>query len=266
LPGFWPALSLSIVYLSLIVLIPLAALIARPWELGVEGLWRSLTDERVVAAFRLSFGGAALAALINAVVGTLVAWVLVRYPFPGRRFVEALVDLPFAMPTAVAGIALATIYAPTGWIGALLTPFNIQIAYTPLGVLVALIFVGFPFVVRSVQPVLADLEREIEEAAATLGASRLRTITRVIGPAIFPALLAGFGLAFARAVGEYGSVIFIAGNLPYVSEIAPLIIIFRLEEFDYAGAAGVGLAMLVLSFLIMLPLNILQTRLARRLR
>ncbi len=263
LPGFWPALGFALTYLSLIVLIPLSALVLRPWELGLSGVWASLTEERTLAALRLSFGAAALAACINAVVGTVVAWALVRYKFPGRRFLDALVDLPFAMPTAVAGIALATIYAPTGWIGAPFQPLDIQIAYTPLGVLVALIFVGFPFVVRSVQPVLEDIEREIEEASATLGASRLRTVTRVVLPLILPALLGGFALAFARAVGEYGSVIFIAGNLPYVSEIAPLLIIFRLEEYNYAGAAAIGLAMLVISFLILLPLNIVQQRLAR---
>ncbi|MET0182695.1 MAG: sulfate ABC transporter permease subunit CysT [Caulobacterales bacterium] len=264
LAGFWPSLGFSITYLSLIVLIPLAALILRPWELGFDGIFRSLSEERTVAALRLSFGAAALAALINVVFGSIVAWAFTRYTFPGRRFLDAMVDLPFAMPTAVAGISLATIYAPTGWVGQLFAPFNIQIAYTPLGVLVALIFVGFPFVVRSVQPVLEDLEREVEEASATLGASRLRTIVQVVAPAILPALLGGFALAFARAVGEYGSVIFIAGNLPYVSEIAPLIIIFRLEEYDYAGAAAVGLAMLVLSFFILLPLNLLQAWFVRR--
>jgi sulfate transport system permease protein len=264
LGGFWPTWLFTISYLGLVVLIPLAALVWRPWELGVTGVWQVVTSERVLAALRLSFGAAALAAAVNAVFGAILAWVLVRYDFPGKRLVDALVDLPFALPTAVAGIALAAIYAPNGPVGALLAPYNIQIAYTPLGVMVALVFVGLPFVVRAVQPVLEDLSADVEEAAATLGASRWRTITQVVWPAIAPSLLTGFSLAFARAVGEYGSVIFIAGNLPMVSEIAPLLIVIRLEEFDYAGAAAVGLAMLVLSFAILFALNATHRALTRR--
>lgn len=264
LPGFGPALGFTLVYLSFFVLLPLTALALRPWESGFDHVWSVISSERTIAALKLSFGAAFVAACINAVFGTIVAWVLVRYEFPGRRLLDAFVDLPFALPTAVAGIALAAIYAPNGLIGAALLPADIRIAYTPLGVMVALTFVGFPFVVRSVQPVLEDLEGEVEEAAATLGAGRLRTIFTVVAPAILPALVAGFSLAFARAVGEYGSVIFIAGNLPYVSEIAPLLIVIRLEEFDYAGAAAVGLVMLAISLVLLLVLNLVQTRAARR--
>jgi len=264
LGGFWPAYGFTVFYLSVIVLVPLAALVLRPWELGLEGVWKVVSSPRAVAALKLSFGAAALAATINVVFGGIVAWVLVRYEFPGKRIVDALVDLPFALPTAVAGIALAAIYAPNGAVGGLLAPHDIRIAYTPLGVMVALIFIGLPFVVRAVQPVLADLSADVEEAAATLGASRWRTITQVIWPAIAPALLTGFSLAFARAVGEYGSVIFIAGNLPMVSEIAPLLIVIRLEEFDYAGAAAIGLAMLVISFVILFALNLWHDALTRK--
>ena len=264
LGGFWPAYGFTVFYLSLIVIVPLAALVLRPWELGLDGVWKVVSSPRVVAALRLSFSAAALAAAINAVFGAIVAWVLVRYEFPGKRVIDAIVDLPFALPTAVAGIALAAIYAPNGAVGALLSPHNIQIAYTPLGVMVALIFIGFPFVVRAVQPVLADLALDVEEAAATLGASRWRTITQVVWPAIAPALLTGFSLAFARAVGEYGSVIFIAGNLPMVSEIAPLLIVIKLEEFDYAGAAAIGLAMLMISFVILFGLNALHDAMTRQ--
>lgn len=263
LPGFWPALGFTVFYLSAIVLIPLSALVLRPWELGLSGVWAILSDERVVMSLRLSFFASFAAAVTNAVFGLIVAWTLVRYQFPGRRILDAMVDLPFAMPTAVAGISLATIYAPTGWVGALFDPFGIRLAYTPIGVYIALVFVGFPFIVRAVQPVLQDLEREVEEAAATLGAGRLRTFRKVIFPAIAPALLTGFTLAFARAVGEYGSVIFIAGNLPYVSEIAPLLIVQKLEEYSYAGAAAIGLAMLALSFVILLASNMLQVALSR---
>lgn len=264
LPGFWPALGFTLFYLSAIVLIPLSALVLRPWELGLSGVWAILSDERVALALWLSFFASFLAAATNLVFGLIVAWTLVRYQFPGRRILDALVDLPFAMPTAVAGIALATIYAPTGWIGALFDPFNIRIAYTPIGVYIALVFVGFPFIVRAVQPVLQDMEREVEEAAATLGAGRFRTFRKVIFPAIAPALLTGFTLAFARAVGEYGSVIFIAGNIPYVSEIAPLLIVQKLEEYSYAGAAAIGLAMLGISFVILLVSNALQVALTRK--
>ncbi|MFN4296316.1 MAG: sulfate ABC transporter permease subunit CysT [Brevundimonas sp.] len=264
LPGFPIAFGFTVFYLSLVVLIPLSALVLRPWELGLDGVWAVVTDPRTVAALRLSFGAAALAALINVVMGVVVAWALVRYDFPGKRIIDAIVDLPFALPTAVAGIALTAIYAPNGPIGGFLTGLGIQVAYTPLGVLLALIFVGLPFVVRSVQPVLEDVDREVEEAAETLGASAFQRARLVILPAILPALISGAGLAFARAVGEYGSVIFIAGNMPLRSEIAPLLIVIQLEQFNYAGAATVGLAMLVLSFVILLILNAAQGVLIRR--
>ena len=264
LAGFGPALGMTLLWAGFLVVLPLAALVMRPWELGVAGVWEVFSQPRTLAALKLSFGAALGAALVNVVFGTLVAWAITRYRFPGRRLIDALVDLPFALPTAVAGIALAAIYAPNGAVGALFAPHDIKIAYTPLGVLVALVFVGFPFVVRAVQPVLEDLEPEIEEAAATLGAGRLRVIAHVVLPTLLPALLSGFSLALARAVGEYGSVIFIAGNIPFVSEIAPLLIVIRLEEFDYAGAAAVGLAMLVASFAILLALNLAQLALARR--
>jgi sulfate transport system permease protein len=258
LPGFGLTLGFAVAYLSIIVLLPLSALVLRPATLGVSGFVEVLLDDRVLAALRLSFGAAFLAALINAVFGLIVAWILVRYDFPLKRIVDALVDLPFALPTAVAGIALATIYAPNGWIGGLFAPLGIKLAFTPVGVLLALIFIGLPFVVRSLQPVLQDLDREVEEAAVSLGASRWQTFRLVILPAILPALLTGFALAFARAVGEYGSVIFIAGNMPLVSEIAPLLIVIKLEQFDYAGAAAIGVIMLAASFLILLIINLVQ--------
>jgi len=264
LPGFKPSLIFTVTYLSLIVLIPLAALIARPWEHGWSGFVTTVTDTRVVDALRLSFGMAALAAVLNLFVGLLIAWVLTRYRFPGTKILDALVDLPFALPTAVAGVALSSLYAPAGWIGGLLTPLGIKVAYTPWGVFVALVFVGLPFVVRSVQPVLAEFDAEIEEAALTLGASPYQTAVRVILPALAPALVTGFSLAFARAVGEYGSVIFIAGNLPYVSEISPLLIVIKLQEYDYAGAASVALAMLLLSFIVLIVINVFQVWLSRR--
>ena len=264
LPGFGPALGFTLFYLSFFLFLPLAALALRPWENGVGHVVSVITSARTLAALKLSFGAAFLAACVNAVFGTITAWVLVRYDFPGRRILDAFVDLPFALPTAVAGISLAAIYAPNGVIGSLFAPYHISIAYTPLGVMIALIFVGFPFVVRSLQPVLEDLSVEVEEAAATLGASRLRTIFAVVFPTLAPALLAGFSLSFARSVGEYGSVIFIAGNIPMVSEIAPLLIVIRLEEFDYAGAAAVGLIMLLLSFALLLALNVVQGRVGRR--
>jgi len=263
LPGFWPALGFTLFYLSAIVLIPLSALVLRPWEIGLSGVWAVISDERVALALRLSFFASFAAAATNAVAGFIAAWTLARYEFPGRRILDALVDLPFAMPTAVAGISLATIYAPSGWVGAIFDPLHVRIAYTPIGIYIALVFVGFPFIVRAVQPVLEDLEREVEEAAATLGAGRFRTFRRVIFPAVAPALLTGFSLAFARSVGEYGSVIFIAGNIPYVSEIAPLLIVQKLEEYNYAGAAAIGLAMLGLSFLILLASNVLQVAMSR---
>jgi sulfate transport system permease protein len=263
LPGFGLTLGFTIAYLSLIVLIPLAALVLRPAELGWSGFWAAVTVPRVLASLRLSFGAAFVGASINALFGLVTAWVLVRYRFPLKRFADALVDLPFALPTAVAGIALTTLYAPNGWIGHLLAPLGVKVAFTPLGVAVALAFIGLPFVVRTVQPVLQDLDREIEEAAANLGANRWQTFRLVILPAIAPALFTGFALAFARAVGEYGSVIFIAGNMPMVSEIAPLLIVIKLEQYDYAGAAAIAVVMLAASFVMLLVLNLLQ-RWARR--
>ncbi len=258
MPGYGLTLGYTLTYLSLIVLVPLAGLLLRPVGLGWQGFWQAVLAPRVLAALELSFGAALLAALVNAVFGLVVAWVLVRYEFPARRLVDALVDLPFALPTAVAGIALTALYAPNGWIGAELAPLGIQVAFTRLGVLIALIFVGLPFVVRTLEPVLQDLDPEFEEAAATLGAGRLQTFRRVVLPAALPALLTGVALAFARGVGEYGSVIFIAGNMPMVSEIAPLLIVVRLEQYDYAGAAAVGVAMLLISFLLLLVINLLQ--------
>lgn len=264
LPGFGLSLGFTLFYLSVIVLIPLAALIIRPWELGVDGFIAAVTEPRVLAALRLSFGAAAIAAVVNTFFGLLVAWALTRYPFPGKRLIDALVDLPFALPTSVAGIALCSLYAQNGWIGELLAPLGIKVAYTPLGVLMALIFIGLPFVVRTLQPVLAEFGRDPEEAAATLGAGRWQTFRRVVLPALAPALLTGGALAFARAVGEYGSVIFIAGNLPMISEIAPLLIVIKLEQFDYAGASAIGVVMLAASFLILLALNALQVWTAGR--
>ncbi len=264
LPGFPLALGVTLAYLGAIVVLPLTALALRPWELGLDGVWRSLTEERVLDALRLSFGVSALAALINAPLGLLLAWVLVRYEFPGRRVLDALVDLPFALPTAVAGIALTALYAPTGPLGALAAKVGIKTAYSPLGIFIALLFIGLPFVVRQVQPMLMDFDQEVEEAARTLGATPFQRFSRVMLPAIAPALLSGVGLAFARAVGEYGSVIFIAGNLPKVSEIAPLIVVIRLEQFDYAGAAAVGLAMVVISFGSLLLINAAQVAIGTR--
>jgi len=255
-------MGVTLLWLGLIVLIPLAALVMRPWELGVTGVWHVLGDARVLAAFRLSFGGALLAALISMPVGLLLAWVITRYRFPGRRVLDAMLDLPFALPTAVAGLALAALFAPNGWLGGPLEMlFGWKIAFTPAGVIVALVFVALPFTIRTVEPVLRDLSLEAEEAAATLGATRAQTLGRVVLPALRPAILTGFGLGFARAVGEYGSVIFIAGNMPMVSEIAPLLIIVQLEQFNYAAAAAIGLGMLALSFLILLLLNLWQRRL-----
>jgi sulfate transport system permease protein len=257
-------MGFTVLYLSLIVLIPLAALVARPWEHGWSGFWTTVSDPRVTAALRLSFGTALLAGAINVVMGLILAWVLVRYDFPGRRLADAAVDLPFALPTAVAGIALATVYGPHGWVGALLAPLGVKVAYTPLGILIALVAVGLPFIVRAVQPVLQEFDAEVEEAALTLGAGPWRRARAVILPALAPALVTGFSLAFARAVGEYGSVIFIAGNMPMRSEIAPLLIVIKLEQFNYAGAASVGLAMLALSFAALVAINMVQLGLARR--
>ena len=264
-PGFGLTLGATLTWLGLLVLLPLAALLLRPAELGLAGFWQAVSTPRVVASLRLSFGAAALAAAINTVFGLLVAWVLARYEFPAKRLVDALVDLPFALPTAVAGIALTALYAQNGWIGSLLAPLGVKVAFTPLGVVVALIFIGLPFVVRSVEPVLADLGSDVEEAAATLGATPFQTFRRVILPAIGPALLTGFALAFARGVGEYGSVIFIAGNLPYQTEIAPLLIVIRLTEFDYAGATAIATIMLAISFLLFLAINVLQAWTRKRL-
>jgi sulfate transport system permease protein len=264
LPGFGLSLGFTLFYLSAVVLIPLTALVIRPWSIGFDGVWHILTDHRILAALRLSFGGAAIAAGINAVFGLIIAWVLVRYRFFGKSLLDALVDLPFALPTAVAGIALSTLYAPQGWLGEPLSHLGIKVSYTPLGVIVALTFIGLPFVVRTLEPVLADLSRDAEEAAATLGATRLQTVWRVVLPALLPSLVTGTTLAFARAVGEYGSVIFIAGNLPGISEIAPLLIIIKLEQYDYAGAATIGVIMLAAAFLLILALNLLQNWAAAR--
>ena len=258
LPGFGLALGFTLLYLSLIVLIPLSAAFFKTATLTWVQFWDTVTAPRVLASFRLSFGASLLAAMVNAVFGLLLAWVLVRYRFPGRRIVEALVDLPFALPTAVAGIALTAVYAGNGLIGQWLQPLGIKVAFTPLGVLAALIFIGLPFVVRTVQPGIEDIESGVEEAAATLGATRWQTFSRVIFPTLLPALLTGFTLAFARAVGEYGSVIFIAGNMPMVAEIAPLIIITKLEQYDYAGATAVAVVMLLVSFLLIFLINLLQ--------
>jgi sulfate transport system permease protein len=266
LPGYRLTLGYTLFYLSLIVLIPIAALFLRAAELGPAGFWDAISEPRLVASYKLSFGTSLLAALINTVFGLLLAWALVRYSFPGRRIVDALIDLPFALPTAVAGIALTALYANNGWLGSIIEGvFGIKVAFTPLGILVALIFIGLPFVVRTVQPVLEDIETELEEAAASLGASRWRTFRYVLLPLLTPALLTGFALAFARAVGEYGSVIFIAGNIPLVSEITPLLIITKLEQFDYAGATAVGVVMLVFSFVMLLLINYLQSLSTRRL-
>jgi sulfate/thiosulfate transport system permease protein len=258
IPGFGITLGLTLTYLSLIVLLPLAVMVLRASSLGPVGFWEAVVTPRVMAAFRVTFTTALSAALVNVVFGLVVAWVLVRYKFPGRKLVDAIVDLPFALPTAVAGIALTTLYAGNGWIGSLLAPLGITVAFTPLGITVALIFIGLPFVVRTVEPVLQDLDREVEEAAATLGATRWQTISRVLLPTLLPSILTGFTLAFARALGEYGSVVFIAGNMPMISEIVPLLIIIKLEQYDYAGATAIGTAMLLASFVMLLTINLLQ--------
>jgi sulfate transport system permease protein len=258
LPGFNLALGYTLLYLSLIVLIPLSALFFKTATMGWGGFFDLAMGDRVLASLRVTFLTSFAAALLNAFFGLLVAWVLVRYTFPGKRVVDALVDLPFALPTAVAGITLATLYAPNGWIGHYFAQYDIKVAYTPLGIVVALTFIGLPFVVRMVQPVLADIESEVEEAAASLGAGRLDIFLRIIFPAVFPALLTGFALAFARAIGEYGSVIFIAGNMPYISEIAPLLIIAKLEQYDYAGATAIAILMLLISFALLFAINGLQ--------
>lgn len=258
LPGFDLALGMTLLYLSLIVLIPLSAAFLRTTELTWAQFVDVVTSPRVVASYQLTFGSSVLAASVNAFFGLLVAWVLVRYPFPGRRIVDALVDLPFALPTAVAGITLTGLYSANGWIGQYLEPLGLKVAFTPIGVFVAMTFIGLPFVVRTVQPVLEDLASELEEASATLGARRWQTFTRVILPILTPALLTGFALAFARALGEYGSIIFIAGNMPMISEITPLLIITKLEQYDYAGATAIAVVMLVMSFILLLAINALQ--------
>jgi sulfate transport system permease protein len=258
LPGFGLTVGISVFYLSLVVLVPLCGLFLKSTGLGWQGFWQAALAPRAVAAYRLSFGAAFFAAAANAVFGLLVAWVMVRYRFPGKRIIDALIDLPFALPTAVAGITLTALYAENGWIGAFLKPLGVKVAFTPLGVIVALVFIGLPFVVRTVQPVLQDIDAEVEEAAASLGAGRLQTFRRVILPAIFPAIVTGFALAFARGIGEYGSVIFIAGNLPMVSEIAPLLIVIKLEQYDYAGATAIAAFMLLVSFALLFFINLLQ--------
>jgi sulfate transport system permease protein len=259
LPGFNLTLGYTLLYLSLIVLIPLSALVLKTFTLTWDQFWAAVSSPRVVASYKLTFGASFVAAGVNVVFGLLLAWVLVRYTFPGKRIVDALVDLPFALPTAVAGISLTALLAGNGWIGQYLEPMGIKLAFNPNGVVIALIFIGLPFVVRTVQPVLEESERELEEAAMCLGATRLQTFTRVIFPAIAPALLTGFAMAFARAIGEYGSVIFIAGNMPMVSEITPLIIIGKLEQYDYAGATAVAVVMLIFSFILLMIINALQS-------
>lgn len=264
IPGFGLTMGFTLFYLGLIVLVPLSAILFRAAGTGWGEFWATVTAPRVLASYRLSLGASLAGALLNAFFGLLVAWVLTRYEFPGKRFVDAIVDLPFALPTAVAGIALTSVYSGNGWIGRFLEPHGIKIAFSPAGVVVALTFIGLPFVVRTVQPVLEDLDPEVEEAAVGLGATRAQTFRRVILPALFPALLTGFALAFARALGEYGSVIFIAGNMPMVSEITPLLIITKLEQFDYAGATAIASVMLVASFLLLLVINLLQWWASRR--
>lgn len=264
LPGFGLSLGITCTYLSLLVLLPLATVVVRTAELPWPAFWATISNPRVVASYRVTFGVSLVAAGVNTVFGFLVAWVLVRYRFPGRRLVDAMVDLPFALPTAVAGIALTTLYATNGWVGSRLDPLGIKVSYTWLGIAVALIFIGLPFVVRTVQPVLGDLEADVEEAAASLGAGRWHTFARVVLPAVAPALLTGFTLSFARAIGEYGSVVFISGNMPMKTEIVPLLIITRLEQYDYAGATAVALVMLASSFVLLLTINLLQWAARRR--
>lgn len=260
LPGFGLSLGFTVTYLGLIVLIPLSTIFVKSAGLGWSGFWAAVTTPRVLASLRLSLLASLTAAIVSGVFGLIVAWVLVRYPFPGRRLIDALVDLPFALPTAVAGIALTTLYGPNGWLGARLAPLGIKVAFTPLGVVVALTFIGLPFVIRTLQPVLEDLEADVEEAAASLGASRWQTFRRVLLPAIRPALTTGFTLAFARAIGEYGSVVFISGNMPMRTEIAPLLIMTKLEQFDYAGAAAIAVVLLVISFALLVAINLQTSR------
>ncbi len=258
MPGFNLSLGFTLLYLSLIVLIPLSAVFLKTFTMTWDAFWNAVTSDRVVASYKLSFGASLIGAALNVVFGGIVAWVLVRYRFPGKKIIDALVDLPFALPTAVAGIALTALYSSNGWLGRYLEPLGIKVAFTPLGIVIALTFIGLPFVVRTVQPVLEDAERELEEAAASLGATHWQIFFRVVFPTILPALLTGFALAFARATGEYGSVIFIAGNMPMVSEITPLFIITKLEQYDYAGATAIAVVMLTVSFILLLTINVLQ--------
>src|SRR5213593_607871 len=258
LPGFGLTMGYTVFYLSVIVLIPLAALFIRAFEMPLAEFWKLATTDRALAAYKLTFGASFIAALANAVFGVIVAWVLVRYEFPGRRLLDALVDFPFALPTAVAGLTLANLFAPNGWLGRWLVPMGIEGAFTPLGIIIALTFVGMPFIVRTLQPVLEQIEREVEESAATLGASRLRTFCQVIAPTLLPAIITGFALSFARAIGEYGSIVFISGNKPFQTEIAPLLIVFRLEEYDYAGAMAIAVVLLVISFALLITINLLE--------
>lgn len=258
IPGFGITLGVTLLYMGIVVMIPLAGLVFKTLEMGGDDFVKTVTDPRVIAAFRISFGVSFVAALVNAVFGMILAWVLVRYTFPGKKIIDAMIDLPFALPTAVAGIALTAIYAQNGWIGQYFASHGIQIAFSPVGIGIALVFVGIPFVVRTVEPVLRDFDREMEEAAVCLGASRLQTMAYIIMPQILPALMAGFAMAFARALGEYGSVIFIAGNMPYKSEIVPLLIVIKLEQYDYAGATAIALVMLIASFILLFIINMLQ--------
>lgn len=264
LPGFGPALGFTLLYLSLIVLIPLAAVFLKTAQLSWTDFWRIVLSPRALASYRVSFSTAFLAASINTVFGLCLAWVLVRYRFPGRRIIDALVDLPFALPTSVAGIALTTLYSDQGWIGQWLQPLGVKIAFTPAGIVIALVFIGLPFTVRTVQPVLVDLDPEVEQAAASLGATRFQVVTRIVLPMLWPAVLTGFALAFARAVGEYGSVIFISGNMPLKTEITPLLIVTKLEQYDYAGATAIAVALLVVAFVLLLSINLLQGWSSRR--
>jgi sulfate transport system permease protein len=258
LPGFNLTLGFTLFYLSALVLLPFAALVIRATELSWHEFWRLATTERALAAYRLTFGASAIAALVNGVFGSLLAWVLVRYEFPGRRIIDSMVDFPFALPTAVAGLTLSSLFAPNGWLGRYLTPLGINGAFSPLGIVIALTFVGMPFVVRTLQPVLESLERDVEEAAATLGSGRLRTFLFVVAPSLLPAVLTGFALAFARAIGEYGSIVFISGNIPFKTEIAPYLIVMRLEEYDYTGAIALAVVMLVFSFVLLGAINLLE--------
>jgi sulfate transport system permease protein len=264
IPGFLPTMGITLAYLSLIVLIPLAGLVLKSTEMSLSQFLTLITDSRVLAAFKISFGISILAGLISSFFGLIVAWVLVRYRFPGRRIIDAVIDLPFAMPTAVSGITLANLYSEHGWIGSFLHQLGIKVAFTPLGILVALVFIGFPFIVRGVEPVLHEMDKDMEEAAACLGASRAQTIKKIIFPQLTPSLIAGFTMAVSRALGEYGSVIFIAGNIPYISEIVPLLIIIKLEQFDYLGATALAVIMLLASFVMLLIINLFQVILKRR--